>query len=144
MHNDTLNLEALQNVISSLEDALTVVGNSSWFNAQNSAVQNTLIAGVIQNFEFVYEISIKMIKRQLNLESASPSEVDETDFRNILRMAAEKGLIANVEAWFTYRKMRNMTSHTYDHAKAQQVYQGTLAFISDARNLLKKLEERNV
>lgn len=144
MHNDTLNLEALQYAISSLEDALTVVGNSSWFNDQNSAVQNTLIAGVIQNFEFVYEISIKMIKRQLNLESASPSEVDETDFRNILRMAAEKGLIANVEAWFTYRKMRNMTSHTYDHAKAQQVYQGTLAFISDARNLLKKLEERNV
>ncbi len=144
MNQHILNLEALQNAITALENGLSVVNQSDWFNVQSIAVQNTLIAGVIQQFEFVYEISVKMIKRQIKLESASPNEVDESDFRNVLRVAAEKGLIVDNEAWFKYRQMRNMTSHTYDQVKAKQVYQGTQEFIIDACSLLKKLEARNV
>ena len=143
MSTPSLDLGALQKAISSLEEGLGVVSGTGWFNAQTAAVQNTLIAGVILNFEFVYEISIKMIKRVIELESASPNEVDETNFRDVLRVAAEKGLIADVEAWFKYRKMRNVTAHTYDHEKAKQVYQGTLEFIVDGRALLQKLEARN-
>ena len=143
MSDTRLDLSALRDAVGSLEDGLEVVSDSEWFNAQSSKVQNTLIAGVIQNFEFVYEISVKMIKRQIEAESASPDEVDESNFRDVLRVAAEKGLIADVEAWFKYRKMRNITAHTYDHEKAQQVYQDTLIFIGDARALLHKLEVRN-
>jgi nucleotidyltransferase substrate binding protein (TIGR01987 family) len=143
MSDTHLDLSALRSAVAYLEDGLEVVSDSDWFNAQSSKVQNTLIAGVIQNFEFVYEIGIKMIKRQIEEESASPTEVDETNFREVLRVAAEKGLIADVEAWFKYRKMRNITAHTYDHEKAQQVYQDTLIFISDARALLRELEARN-
>lgn len=142
-NSSPLDLSALRQAISSLEDGLEVVSDGGWFNAQSSKVKNTLIAGVIQNFEFVYEISIKMIKRQIEAESASPTEVDETNFRDVLRVAAEKGLIADIEAWFKYRKMRNITAHTYDHEKAHQVYQDTLIFIGDARALLQKLEARN-
>lgn len=143
MSDTRLDLSALRDAVGSLEDGLEVVSDTEWFNAQNTKVQNTLIAGVIQNFEFVYEISIKMIKRQIEAESASPTEVDETNFREVLRAAAEKGLVADVEAWFKYRKMRNVTAHTYDHEKAQQVYQDTLIFIGDARALPQKLEARN-
>ena len=140
MSDVRLDLSALRDAVGSLEDGLEVVSDSEWFNQQSEKVQNTLIAGVIQNFEFVYEISIKMVKRQIELESASPNE---TNFRDVLRVAAEKGLIADVEAWFKYRKMRNITAHTYDHEKAQKVYQDTLIFIDDARALLQKLESRN-
>ena len=143
MTNNHLDLSALRGAVSSLEDGLEVVSDGSWFDQQSGKVQNTLIAGVIQNFEFVYEISFKMIKRQIEEESASPNEVDESNFREVLRVAAEKGLVADVEAWFKYRKMRNITAHTYDHQKAQQVYQDTLIFINDARALLKVLEARN-
>ena len=143
MANNPLDLSALRGAVSSLEDGLEVVSDSAWFNLQSSKVQNTLIAGVIQNFEFVYEISFKMIKRQIEEESASPNEVDESNFREVLRVAAEKGLVADVEAWFKYRKMRNITAHTYDHEKAQQVYRDTLIFINDARALLIALEARN-
>lgn len=143
MSSTSLDLGALQKAIASLEDGLEVVSDGTWYGAQSSKVQNTLIAGVIQNFEFVYEISVKMIKRQIEADSASPSEVDETNFRDVLRVAAEKGLIVDIEAWFKYRKMRNITAHTYDNEKAQQVYQDTLIFIGDARALLRKLEARN-
>ncbi|ALZ71140.1 hypothetical protein BXO8_04290 [Xanthomonas oryzae pv. oryzae] len=144
MMNEKLDLTALRNAVSSLEDSLGVVSDSAWFDQQSKQVKNTLVAGVIQNFEFVYEIGIKMLKRQIEAESASPEEVDETNFREVLRVAAEKGLIADVEAWFKYRQMRNITAHTYDHEKAKKVYQGTLDFIVDARDLLQKLEARNV
>jgi nucleotidyltransferase substrate binding protein (TIGR01987 family) len=138
-----LDLSALRDAVRSLEDGLEVVSDTDWFNAQDAKVRNTLLAGVIQNFEFVYEIGIKMLKRQIEAESASPEDVDESNFRDLLRAAGEKGLVADVEAWFGYRKMRNITAHTYDHQKAQQVYRNTLTFIGDARALLSQLEARN-
>lgn len=145
MTDDTpkLGLQALRSVVASLGDGLEVVSDPVWFNQQSDKVRNTLISGVIKNFEFVYEIGIKMVRRQIELESASPTEVDESNFREVLRVAGEKGLIADVEAWFKYRKMRNITAHTYDHDKAQQVYLDTLKFIGDARALLHALEARN-
>jgi nucleotidyltransferase substrate binding protein (TIGR01987 family) len=137
-----LDLSALRNAIVSLQEGIGVVSDEHWFNAQSKAVQNTLVAGVIQNFEFVYELSIKMIRRQIEREAASPTEADYSDFRDLLRTAAEKGLITDVEAWFDYRKMRNITAHTYDHEKAKRVYDGTLTFIGDARALLETLDAR--
>jgi nucleotidyltransferase substrate binding protein (TIGR01987 family) len=117
MNEPRLDLTALRKAIASLEGGLAVVSNRTWFEAQLPVVQNTLIAGVIQNFEFVYELSVKMIRRQIELEPDRPNEVDETSFRDVLRLAGEKGLIANVEAWFFYRRMRNVSAHTYDHEK---------------------------
>ena len=138
-----LDLSSLRDALGSLQDGIEVVSDNAWFNQQTDKARNTLVAGVIQNFEFVYEISIKMLRRQIEAESASPEEVDDTNFQGILRLAAEKGLIADVEAWFRYRQMRNITAHTYDRQKAQRVYQGTLEFIGDARDLLRNLEARN-
>jgi nucleotidyltransferase substrate binding protein (TIGR01987 family) len=140
---EKLELSSLRSAIDSLVQALAIVGNRDWFDAQSIAVQNTLMAGVIQNFEFVYEQCMKMLRRELEKSAASPTEVDFDSFRDLLRTAAEKGLIANIEAWFSYRKMRNISAHTYDHEKAQQVYTGTLAFIGDAKDVLARLEVRN-
>lgn len=138
-----LDLTPLRNSIAALEAGLEIVGDAAWFEPQSAKVRNTLLAGVIQNFEFVYEISVKMIRRQLEAEAASPEEVDESSFRDIVRSAAEKGLIAEVDRWFEYRLLRNITAHTYDQTKARQVYEGTLGFIVDARDLLRRLEARN-
>jgi nucleotidyltransferase substrate binding protein (TIGR01987 family) len=143
MSGPVLDLSALRGAIASLADALEIVGDTTWFGRQSPKVQNTLIAGVIQNFEFVHDIAVKMIRRRLELDAASPTEVDVTNFRDMLRTAGEKGLIADMEAWFDYRKMRNVTAHTYDRAKAIQVYQDTLKFVDDAKSLLVRLEARD-
>lgn len=138
-----LNLAPLHSALHSLENGLEVVSDADWFFLQSDKVQNTLVAGVIQNFEIVYELGFKMLRRQIEAESASPDEVDTFNFRDVLRAGAEKGLIADVEAWLRYRQMRNITAHTYDHDKAKQVYQGTLLFLADARALLAALEARH-
>ena len=136
-----LNLTPLRLTLTYLQDGLDVVRDAAWFNQQNDKVRHTLMAGVIQNFEFVYEISTKMLRRRLEMDALNPSEVDFANFRDVLRIAAEKGLISNVQDWFGYRQMRNITAHTYDHQKAQQVYEGTRAFMMDARRLLARLED---
>ena len=139
-----LDLTSLSNSIESLEASLNVVGDETWFTALPNAVQNTLIAGVIQNFEFVHELSIKMIRRRIEMDSASPTEADFANFRDLLRTAGERGLIADVEAWFGYRKLRNETTHTYDRHKAQKVYHGIPAFLHDAKLLMRELQARDV
>ncbi len=141
--SETLDLSALRKAIASLDDGVSIVNDSTWFDQQPEKVQNTVISGVIKNFEFTYEVSVKMIRRQIEIESISPTEVDQSSFREIIRISAEKGLIANVTAWFHYREMRNITSHTYDHDKARQVYREILTFAEDAQSLLTRLEARN-
>lgn len=141
MNTPALDLAPFRQALASLEDGLDVVRDTAWFTQQNDKVRHTLIAGVIQNFEFVYEISTKMLRRRLEMDALNPSEVDFANFRDVLRIAAEKGLITDVSVWFGYRQMRNITAHTYDHQKAQQVYEGTQAFMLDARHLLARLED---
>ena len=139
-----LDLTSLSNSIDSLEASLNVVADEAWFSALPKAAQNTMIAGVIQNFEFVHELSIKMIRRRIEIDAASPTEADFSNFRDLLRSAAERGMIADVEAWFGYRKLRNETSHTYDRHKAQKVFHGIPAFLRDAKALMRELQARNV
>jgi nucleotidyltransferase substrate binding protein (TIGR01987 family) len=143
MTEPVLDLGPFRKTVEALEGGLGVVSDSGWFDQQSAIVQDMLVAGVIQHFEFVYELSIKMIRRQIELESDSPDEVDATNCRDMLRVAGEKGLIADVEAWFSYRKTRNVSAHTYDRDKAREVFRDTLLFINDARSLLANLESRN-
>lgn len=117
--------------------------NQTWFQSQSAIIQDTLIAGAIQKFEFVYELAIKMLKRQLKKIASNDLEIDSTEFRDILRLSAQYGLIENIDDWLDYRKMRNITSHTYDENKAQQVYHGIAHFLESSRFLVQQLKLRN-
>jgi nucleotidyltransferase substrate binding protein (TIGR01987 family) len=143
MNEPALDLGSLRKALASLEGAIEIVSNTAWFDRQPANLQNTLIAGVVQNFEFVYELSIKMLKRRIEIHSSSPGDIDGASFRDLLRIAGEKGLIADVEAWFKYRRMRDLTSHSYDREKALEIYRDTLTFAGDAESLLAALEARN-
>lgn len=92
-----LDLTALRDAVTSLDEGLGVVSNLDWFSEQSEKVKNTLISGVVKNFEFVYEISVKMNKRASEMESFSPTEVDEGNFRDLMRTAGEK-------AWWSMLK----------------------------------------
>jgi nucleotidyltransferase substrate binding protein (TIGR01987 family) len=143
MTTRTLDLAPLRKAVGSLNDTLGVVADKPWFHVQSPAVQNALIAGVVQNFTWVFDLSGKMIRRRLELDSDSPADVERLNYRDLLRTAAEKGLVADVAAWFRYRELRNITSHSYDREKAMDVYRGTLRFAVDAAALLTGLELQN-
>jgi len=138
-----LDLTSLRQALESLENTLRICQNRDWMAAQSEAVRNAMISGAIQNFEFTYELCWKMLKRQLENEAPTPSEIDHLSFRDLLRFGAEKGLIADVAKWFEYRRQRNHTSHTYNAETAREVYLSALDFQRDARALLTELEKRN-
>ena len=70
-------------------------------------------------------------------------KLNRAEYGGMLRTATEKGLIQNIDTWFEYRQMRNITSHTYDHEKAQQIYEMIRGFLKDASTLFHKLEQRD-
>ncbi len=98
---------------------------------------------VIQRFEYTYELCWKMLKRQLEVESPNPAVIDTLSFRDLLREAAQVGILADIESWLDYREMRNITSHTYDDNKAQSVYLSALDFYDDALALFETLKKRS-
>jgi len=99
---------------------------------------------VIQRFEYSYELSWKMLKRHLEQVVPDPGAVDQWSFKELMREAAERGLIAAVEPWMEYRYQRNMTAHAYDGEKARLVYESARSFIADAKALLNEVRRRNV
>lgn len=100
--------------------------------------------GLIQRFEFTYDLSDKMLKRTLEESSATPEAIDQMTFQSRIRMANEMDLLLNDwTRWKLYREMRNITSHTYDEAKARQVVHEIPAFIAEARFLRDRLAERS-
>lgn len=99
--------------------------------------------GLVQRFEFTYEISHKMLKRYLEQTSASPDQFDVMPFADLIRTANEQGLLqGDWPAWRGYRDMRSKTSHTYDEDIALQVVAGIPAFLAEAQFLAKQLTER--
>lgn len=84
---EILDTTTLEQAVTSLEETLKSLENHEWFNTQQPIIQDTLIAGAIQKFEFVYELDIKMLKRQLKRIASNDLDIDSVDFRDMLRLS---------------------------------------------------------
>lgn len=132
---EKLNLTSLQNTVSRLKEG--------WLRYQSDITDTQIRDGLVQRFEFSYEISHKMIKRYLEITSATPAEYDSMAFADLIRSANEQGLLhGDWSDWRTYREMRSKTSHTYDEQVALEVVAGIPAFLSEAEYLLQQLQSR--
>lgn len=138
----TLSLVTFRNGIASLRDAVALTENTLWFSKQTRAVQNTILAGVVKNFEFVYGLSIKTLTRRLLTETGDPQEIKTASFRDILRIAAERGFIADVSVWFSYRAMRNVTDHAYIDSRALKISAEAASLLASAQSLYEELRRR--
>lgn len=133
--NDKLDLTPLANAVQRLHEGFV--------RYQQDTTDTQIRDGLIQRFEFTYEISHKMLKRYLESASATPAEYDDMPFADIVRSGNEQGLLlGNWAEWKTYREMRSKTSHTYDEEVAIEVVESIPAFLEEARYLLAKLQER--
>lgn len=97
--------------------------------------------GVIQRFEFTYELAHKMLRRHLEFISASPAEVERMPFQDLIRTGNEQGLLrSDWRKWRDYRQARNDTSHTYNESKAECVAEQIPDFLEEVRHLLAVLQ----
>jgi len=138
-----LDLSSLHKAVGSLEKTLKVAENKILAIELDNDVKDAIRAGVIQNFEFTYELCWKYMRRWLK-ENADVEEAEYPRTRKeLFRLAARSGLIKDPLSWFSYSDARNLTSHTYDEDKAESVYDTAVDFFEDAKYLLKRLQEYN-
>lgn len=74
--------------------------------------------GVIQRFEFTWELAWKLLNDLLVAEGI---HLDTVTPRSVLRAAFTARLIQDGEGWMKALDARNRTSHTYDSAAVEQV-----------------------
>ena len=134
--------------ISSLESAIAQLQKAYDFSISKIAVENKDLFeqfrnSTVQCFEFTFELSWKFIKRILELEHPNPQQIDQMDYKDLIREAATRGLINNPEVWFEFRRLRNISSHAYDRSKAEQVYLASTDFLKESSVLLKNLKLKN-
>lgn len=131
----SLDLDPLFNAVNRLEEG--------WLRYQQDTADEQIRDGLIQRFEFTYEISHKMLRRFLMHTSASPEQFREMAFQDLIRSANEQDLLlGDWPDWRRYREMRSKTSHTYDEAVALEVVAGIPAFMDEARHLANRLQAR--
>jgi nucleotidyltransferase substrate binding protein (TIGR01987 family) len=100
--------------------------------------------GLIQRYEFTYEISHKMLKRHLEMTSANPEAFDALPFADLIRTGNEQSLLkSDWTTWKVFREMRAKTSHTYDEDVAQSVVKVIPAFVEEIEFLVRQLDQHH-
>ena len=128
--------------ISSFEKAITRLAEGV-ARFQQDVTDDQIRDGMIQRFEFTYELSHKMLKRYLEATSATPAQYDAMPFQDLIRSANEQGLLqGDWPAWRKFRDMRSQTSHTCDEAKAVAVAAVIPDFLAEVIFLRDQLRQR--
>ena len=138
-----LDFSSLKAGINSLQESIEVISRYTQANPSKDTPEfRTFRAGVIQNFEFTYELSWKAMRAWL-AENLGKTTVDGITRKELFRLAAEHKLIENVEPWFEYHYQRNQTPHTYEEKTATEVYSVVSEFLQQSKNLSSRLNEKN-
>lgn len=130
-----LDISALEKAVERLQEGL--------LRYQQDISDTQIRDGLVQRFEFTYELSHKLLKRYLESVSASPATLDSLPFADLIRTASEQGLLSgDWPAWRGYREMRGKTSHAYDEQVAIAVVTGIPDFLAEALFLRDQLRLR--
>jgi nucleotidyltransferase substrate binding protein (TIGR01987 family) len=132
---DLLNISSLVNAVERLREGLE--------RHQREPDDDQLRDGLIQRFEFTYELSHRILRRYLRQIAASPDAVSQMPFQDMIRSGNEQGLLrGDWPAWRLYRDMRARTSHTYAAAVAMQVVNCIPDFLAEAAHLRDQWRQR--
>jgi len=130
-----LDISSLGNAVRRLRE-----GIARW---QREPKDEQIRDGLIQRFEFSYELSHKMLRRYLKEAAASPDEIEQMSFADLIRNANAQGLLrGDWPVWRRFREMRARTSHTYDARVAEQVASAIPTFLEEAEHLYAELQRR--
>ena len=99
--------------------------------------------GLIQRFEFTYELSHRVLRRYLRDGAASAEMVDRADFGELIRAGNAAGLLRGAwPVWRRFREMRARTSHAYDVVAARAVVAKIPMFLDEVTYFCDALEQQ--
>ena len=130
--NDFMSLAALHEKLSDFQSALSRLTEALSVDITTNSL---FLDGIIQRFEFTYELCWKLMKaylRHLGVEANNPRDTFRESFKQHLILEKE------AHRWFDMIDKRNLTTHTYHEKNALQVY---AAVKNDYISLLKSFEK---
>lgn len=95
-----------KNALERLEEGLSIEANNS-----------IIIDGVIQRFEFTFELSWKVLKDYLDYKG-----IEVKTPRDSIKKAFETDIISDGDEWIDMMIDRNRTSHIYDEEESRAIY----------------------
>lgn len=106
------------------------------FELEKSDVSDIVRDGVIQRFEFTYELAWKTTKEYLE----DLGITDRNSPKAVIKEAFAQKLISNEETWLLMLKDRNMTSHVYKEEMAEEIADRIKKFyIKELENLFNQM-----
>jgi len=109
----------------------------------NPALRRALELGAIQAFAFTYAVAVGLLRRQMRQIAPAPAELNRMEWKDVLRAAADTGLIPDVERFFDYREKHSLTSYAYREGIALELLAVLSPFVQDMCFLLNELQARN-
>ena len=136
-----LDYSALERATAQLEKSFRYLHSD--LARQDPDLREQFRSATIQAFEYTYELAVKMIRRQLSQIVSEPAGLRRIDFADVMRVAADAGIISDARAFLRYREIRNKTSHTYNSDHAERTADVVDDFLRDVNFLLRQLASRN-
>ncbi len=95
------------------------------------------LEGVIQRFEFTFELSWNLLKDRLEYDGLVIATITP---RNVIREAYSAKLIDDCETWIDMLTDRNLMSHTYDFERFKAVVENIHSrYLTILNNLYQRL-----
>jgi len=110
-----MSLQRVKDLHRDLSHALTRLKEALQEDASKSTI---IIDGVIQRFEFTFELAWKLMKFILNYQG-----IEALTPRSVIKEAFKAKLIQEGKEWIDMLEDRNKTSHIYDEKEAQRIYE---------------------
>ena len=120
--------EDLKNALNKLKEGLSI-----------SNLDDLHIDGILQRFEFTFELAWKTVKDYLEYQGFTEKTGSP---REIIQLGFAQGIIEDGESWIKMMLARNSLSHLYDEETSRQIYEAIKSeYIILLDKLLQKLEE---
>lgn len=120
-----LHIDVLEQALGTLEEAL--------------ATPYAVIVrdATIQRFEYTFELAWKMFRKVAKVEG-----IETGSPRQAIRAAYDVKVLGEVDVWFELLEDRNRTSHTYDAATAEEVYESATRLPALLRPVIEEVRSR--
>ena len=99
-------------------------------------------AAVVKGYEFTHELAYGFIRRSLE-DAEAWNDVDRMTIGDVLRSAANYGIISSAEQWFYFRERRNDSAHEYFDTVASRTAEAAPALHQEVTALIATLTELN-
>ena len=98
----------------------------------------------MKKFELILEIVVKLLRKVLREYVTATRELNEMQFKQILRLAAQHGLLSldEVDRWLLHRDNRNTSAHEYGMQFAEKIVSSLPTFINDTDAVLATLRQQ--